>query len=100
MAETISVRLGEEVLKELAFLERQWQIDRSEAIRRLLVKAIREWKTENALEKVREQKISVGKAAEECSISLAEFLVLLKERNINWTGYDEEDLERDLKLLE
>jgi len=99
MAETISVRLSKEVLKELASLERQWQIDRSEAIRRLLVKALKEWKTENSLEKVRERKISVGKAAEECDISLAEFLVLLKENNIDWVGYDEEDFERDLKLL-
>lgn len=100
MAETISVRLGEEVLKALASLKREWQIDRSETIRRLLVKALKEWKIESALEKVRERKISVGKAAEECGISLAELLVSLKEKNIDWTGYDEEDLEMDLKLLE
>lgn len=100
MATTISVRLDKSLLKDLSAIERNWQADRSEAIRRLLAKAINSWKVQYAVEKLREHKISVGKAAEECGISIWEMLDILKENTINWTGYSKEDLERDLKVLE
>lgn len=100
MATTISVRLDKALLKDLSEIEKNWQADRSEAIRRLLAKAVNSWKTQNALEKLRQHKISIGKAAEECSISVWEMLDIAKENNLNWTGYSKEDLERDLRFLE
>ncbi|MBI2144332.1 UPF0175 family protein [Candidatus Woesearchaeota archaeon] len=99
MAATISVRLGESVLKDLAEVEDRWQADRSEVVRRLLISSIHELKMRTALEDVAAHKKSIGKAAEECGVSLWEMLELVKERNIDWTGYSEEDLEKDLKLL-
>jgi predicted HTH domain antitoxin len=100
MATTISVRLDKELLKDLSKIEENWQADRSEAVRRLLAKAVDSWKMQNALEKLRQHKISIGKAAEECGISLWEMLDILKENNIDWTGYSKADLEKDLKILE
>ena len=50
----VSVRVDEVLLKDLAKVEKKWQTDRSEAIRRLLVKSLREWKVENAIEEVRQ----------------------------------------------
>lgn len=100
MATTISVRLDRLLLKELSVIEKNWQADRSEAIRRLLAKAVSSWKIQNALEKIREHKISMGKAAEECSISLWEMIDIVKEKGIDWTAYSKEDLERDIKVLE
>ena len=100
MAETISVRLDKELLKDLAEIEKNWQADRSEAIRRLLAKAVSSWKLQNALEKLRQHKISIGRAAEECEISLWEMIDIAKESNIDWTGYSKEDLERDIRILE
>lgn len=100
MAKTISVRLDRLLLKELSVIEKNWQADRSEAIRRLLAKAVSSWKIQNALEKLREHKISMGKAAEECSISLWEMIDIVKEKGIDWTAYSKEDLERDIKVLE
>ena len=99
MASTISVRVEKDILKELEKLEEQWQTDRSEAIRRLLVNALKEWKIQHALEELAKHKISIGKAAERAGISLWEMLELVKEKNIDWTGYNDEDLEQDLKLI-
>ena len=100
MATTISVRLEKALLKDLVEIEKSWQSDRSEAIRRLLAKAVNSWKVQNVLEKLRQHKISIGKAAEEGGLSLWEMLDITKENNIDWTGYSKEDLERDLSFLE
>ena len=100
MATTISVRLDKSLLKDLSAIEKNWQADRSEAIRRLLVKAVSSWKIQISLENLRKHKISIGKAAEECNLPLWEMFDLVKENNIDWTGYSKEDLERDLKVLE
>ncbi|MBI2550372.1 UPF0175 family protein [Candidatus Woesearchaeota archaeon] len=99
MATTISVRLDKSVLKELAEVEDRWQTDRSEVVRRLLASSIHEFKIKTALEDVAAHKKSIGKAAEKCGVSLWEMLELTKERNVDWTGYSGEDLEKDLKLL-
>ena len=100
MAITISVRLDKSLLKDLSVIEKNWQADRSEAIRRLLAKAVNSWKIQNSLEKLREHKISIGKAAEECTVSLWEMLDIVKEKGIDWTAYAKVDLERDIKVLE
>ena len=99
MATTISVRLGKALLKDLSQIEKNWQADRSEAIRRLLAKAVNSWKIQNVLEKLRMHKVSIGKAAEECELSLWEMIDIAKENGIDWTGYSKQDLERDLKVL-
>lgn len=100
MATTISVRLEKPFLQTLSKVEKKWHTDRSEAIRRLLNSALEEWKKEQALEKVREHKLSVGKAAEECGIPLWEMLDLLKQKDIDWTGYSEKDLKKDLNIFQ
>jgi predicted HTH domain antitoxin len=100
MADTISVRLGKELQRDLHSVEKKWQIDRSEVVRRLLANAVKEWKIQNALEGVGNHSLSVGKAAEECGVSIWEMLERVKDKKLDWTDYKEEDLERDLKLLE
>ena len=99
MATTISVRLDKALLKDLSEIEKNWQADRSEAIRRLLARAVSSWKIQNMLERLREHKISIGKAAEECEVSLWEMIDIAKENNVDWTGYSKEDLEADLEVL-
>jgi len=99
MTTTVSIRLGETELKEVSKVEKTWQIDRSEAIRRLLTSSLKEWKITNALEKLKKHEYSIGEAAEECNLDLWQMMDLAKEKDINWTGYGKEDLERDLTFL-
>lgn len=96
---TISLRVEDSFVKELEQVEKNWQADRSEVVRRLLSRSLQEWKLEHALERLREGKISIGKAAEESGLSLWEMLEIVKTRAIDWTGYSSEDLERDLLEL-
>lgn len=99
MASTISVRLGKDVLKDLAKVEKKWQADRSEAIRRLLAQSIKEWKVKNVLEELKERKITISGAAKKAEVSLWSMIDLAKQEKIDWIEYNKEDLERDLKLL-
>ena len=71
MASTISVRLKKDILKDLVRVEKEWQTDRSEAIRRLLANSIKEWKVKNALEELKARKITVGEAAKKASLKAA-----------------------------
>jgi len=96
---TISVRLEKSIIQDLHKVEKTWQADRSEAIRRLLVNALRDWKIETALEKIQEKKCSIGKAAQECNISIWEMFDLVKEKEIDWVDYSKEDLEKDVELI-
>ena len=100
MESTISVRLNKLVLKDIYNIEKELHTDRSEVIRHLLSEAIHRWKIEYALKEISQHKKSIGKAAKECNISLWEMLSLVKKNNVNWTEYSEEDLEKDLKLLQ
>lgn len=94
----ISVRLGEDLTKELSKVEKKWKIDRSEIIRRLLANAIKEWKIQNALEELAAHKISLGKAAEEAGISIWEMMDIIKEKKTDWLGLTPEDIEKDLEI--
>ncbi len=98
MTETISVRLGKDIGKELLEVEKKWHIDRSEVIRRLLAKAIKDWKIENALERLAAHKITLGKAAEESGVSIWEMLDIVKDKGVDWIGLTPEDIEKDLKI--
>ena len=100
MASTISVRLESNILKDLDKVENKWQTDRSEAIRRLLINAVKNWKIKDALERLKERKITISEAAKDAEVSLWEMIDLAKHENIDWIEYNKEDLKRDLKLLE
>lgn len=99
MAEqTISVRIETNVLREINKFEKRMCAGRSEIIRKLLLDAIASIKIKNALEDLKKGKISIGKAAEEADMNIWEIIDLAKKDDINWTGYDEEELERDLRF--
>ncbi len=96
---TISLRVEDSFAEELEEVERSWQADRSEVVRRLLARSLQEWKVEHALEQLRARKISIGKAAAQCGLSLWEMLDIAKERTVDWADYSEGDIEKDLALL-
>jgi len=99
MGETISFRLSKGVKKDLEVVEKKWHTDRSEVIRRLLSQALSEWKIQNALEEISSHKISVGKGAKNCDISVWEMFDMIKKKNIDWTGFSDEDLKESLDML-
>ncbi len=99
MADTISVRFSKDLQKDIARIEKKWQTDRSEVIRRLILEAVKEWKLKNAIEEIRAHNLSIGKAAEECEVSIYNIINILRDSPVDWTGYSKEDFENDLKII-
>jgi len=95
---TVSVRLDKETIRLLDEVVDEEKSERSEIIRRLLHRALREWRVDRAVQLLREGKISVGRAAEVAGITVSEMLELATEQGVT-VGYSLEDLERDLNRI-
>jgi predicted HTH domain antitoxin len=93
---TVSVRLDNQIIKDIEFLMRDYKADRSEVIRRLLDRGLRQAKIEKVLELLRQHKISIGKAAKFADVTLYEMIDLCKKHEIH-IGYTKDDLRRDLE---
>jgi len=98
MAQTVSVRLSEDTLKEVDRLAERLKTDRSEALRRFIERGLRAAQIDMALELLRKGKISIGRAAEMSDVTLYEMIDLAKREHVP-SGYTPEDLERDLRTL-
>jgi predicted HTH domain antitoxin len=90
----ITSQIPEEYFKDLEMIQKEEKIDRAEAVRRLLTKAISEWKKERALALLKDHKITIRKAASMAGVTYIEMLELAQDIDI---GYDLEELERDLE---
>jgi glutamate synthase domain-containing protein 3 len=90
----ITSRIPEKYIKDLEKIQEEEKVDRAEAVRRLLTKAISEWKKERALVLLKDHKITIRKAASMADVTYVEMLELAKKLDI---GYDLEEVERDLE---
>jgi predicted HTH domain antitoxin len=90
----ITSRIPKKYFKDLEMIQKEEKIDRAEAVRRLLTKAISEWKKEKALTLLKDHKITIRTAASMAEVTYVEMLELAKDIDI---GYDLEELERDLE---
>lgn len=98
VAQIVSVRLSKESLREIDRLAERLKTDRSEALRRFIERGLREAKIDDALDRFRRGKVSIGRAAKEAGVTLYEMLELVRRHRIP-SGYGPEDLERDLREL-
>ena len=98
MTRATSLRLSRKTLSEVDRFAADLKTNRSEAIRRIIERGLREAKIENAIELLRGRKISVGRAAEMAGTSLYEMLDLARERGIPY-GYGSKDLDEDLRAF-
>lgn len=99
MAKITSIRLPDQLISQLKEIAERENIDTSTLMRKLLTNAMKERLIKETLEDLNSHKISIGQAAKRLEINLWDMIDLTKKYNINWTGYNEEDLERDLKIL-
>jgi predicted HTH domain antitoxin len=97
-AQTVSVRLSGESLREVDRLAERLKTDRSEVLRRLIDRGLRETRIDEGLDRLRKGKASMGRAAEEAGVTLYEMLELVRRHQIPY-GYGPDDLERDLREL-
>jgi predicted HTH domain antitoxin len=92
----ITARVPEAILKDVEKFEDFEKSDRAEAVRKLLAKALKEWKLEQALALLREHKITYRKAAALAGVTYGEILRLAEQADID-IGYTLEELRRDIR---
>jgi len=95
MTEIISTRIPEDIAKDLKEIEKEEKMDRATTIRRLLVRAIEQWKIEKALRLYREGKVTLWRAARMAGITLREIMELAAKQGIQFQ-YTAKDLEEDV----
>ena len=98
MAKTITTRLPDEYVIGIGKIAKIEKLDTSGAIRKLLAKAIEEWKKDYAVEMYKKGDFSFGQAAKFAEVSVWDFPALLKEKEVP-LNMDLEELESDLKTI-
>ncbi len=98
MAKTITTRLPDEYINGIGKISKIEKIDTSGVIRKLLAKAIEEWKKDYAIEMYKKGEFSFGQASKFAEISVWDFPNLLKEKKV-LLNLDLEELESDLKTI-
>lgn len=96
MKKVISTRIPEEIDKELKEIEREEGADRATVVRKLLVRAIEQWKIERALRLYQEGRVTLWRAARLAGVTLREMMELAAGKGIQFRYY-ERDLEEDIK---
>lgn len=94
--ETVTTRIPQNDWNWLKEMEAETGTQRSEVLRRLIDKGLRDWRKEKALNLLRDNKVTLRKGAEIAGVSYIEILELLSMEDIP-IGYDEKELEKDLE---
>ena len=98
MTKTITTRLPDDYVEKLKQISEKENLDTSSIIRRLLAKAIEEWRKDYAVEQYKNGEFSFGQLAEFAGISVWDVPAFLKEKGV-YLNYDEEEFEADLKAI-
>jgi predicted HTH domain antitoxin len=94
----VGTRLPDAVVRDLEAIEQVEQADRSTTIRKLLSRAIQEWKLEHYSRLYGTGKLTLARAARQARVSLWEMMDYVKTKKIT-AQYDLEDFKRDLKTI-
>jgi predicted HTH domain antitoxin len=94
--ELVATRLPRSLVLDLKKIESAEQSDRSTVLRKLLYRAVTDWKKEYAARLYAEGRLTLERAAMDSNISVREMMEYLKTRKIP-SQYDVEDLEEDMK---
>ena len=94
----VGTRLPDTVVRDLEAIEEVEQSDRSTTVRKLLSRAIHDWKLDHFSRLYGSGKLTLARAAREAGVSLWEMMDYVKAKKIT-AQYDLEDFRRDLKMI-
>jgi len=81
--EVLTTRIPDDLLKALREIEMDERADRAEVVRRLLDKAVREWRTAKALKMVQEGRWTIRRAANFTGLTYHEMLDKMSETGVD-----------------
>lgn len=90
--------LPSELVRDLELIEEIEQTGRSGIVRRLLAKAVREWKLEYYAQQYEDGKLTLAQAAHDAGVSLREMMEYSRAGKVA-AQYDLEDLRQDLGTI-
>jgi predicted HTH domain antitoxin len=96
MYENIAARIPERTARDIDYVAKEENTDKSKVIRELLFDAVKSKLLELALQKYSKREVSLGRAAELAKMRLSDFMVKASERKIP-INYSVESLEKDFK---
>lgn len=96
--ELVAARLPKDLVKALRKVEEVEQADRSTTVRRLLSRALSEWRRDYAAQLYAERKVTLEKAASEAGVSVREMMEYLRAKKVPGQ-YELSDLEEDMARL-
>lgn len=96
--ELVAARLPGPLVKALEKIEHVEQSDRSAVVRKLLYRAVADWKKEYAAKLYGERKLTLERATMEAEVSVREMMEYLRQRKVPGQ-YDLSELEEDMARL-
>jgi predicted HTH domain antitoxin len=92
----VSTRINDQIERELDQFIEEEKIERSGAVRKLLLTGLEEWKKKRALQLLSEGKITFNKAAEYAGMDVWDFNELVRRTRTIWVSDEwvEEDLDQ------
>lgn len=94
----VGARLPDYLVADLEKIEQIEQNDRSTILRKLLSRAIAEWKMEYYAQEYGRGSMTLARAAQEAGVSVWEMMDYVRQRKIP-AQYSLDDLEHDLKVV-
>ncbi|MBV9625634.1 MAG: UPF0175 family protein [Acidobacteria bacterium] len=94
----VGTRLPETVVRDLEAIEEVEQSDRSTTVRKLLSRAIQDWKLDHYSRLYGSGKLTLARAAHGARVSLWEMMDYVRTKKIT-AQYDLQDLQRDLQTV-
>jgi predicted HTH domain antitoxin len=94
----VGTRLPGTMIRDLEAIEQVEQADRSTTVRKLLSRAIQDWKLDHYSRLYGSGKLTLARAADEAGVPLWEMMDYVMSNKIT-AQYDLEDFQRDLKTV-
>ena len=94
----VGARLPADLVADLERIEREEQSDRSTVLRRLLHRAIAEWKMDHFAQEYGRGKLTLERAAEEAGVSLWEMMDHARAKGV-LSQYDLDDVAHDAAVV-
>ena len=95
MGSTLTTRLPDDLAAEIERISEEEHLDKSAVARRLLDRAVREHRREQAFERYERGEISLETLAEQADLPLRQVLTELRERGVHFQ-YSTEGLREDV----
>jgi len=95
----MNARVPVVIMSEVENIAREEHTDKSSVVRKLLDRAIKDWKLEKASKMYSDKKITLERAAEIAEVPVRDIINYLKEKELEIGNLSAEDLEDDLKRM-